>query len=220
MASYAYLRVSTDAQDVNNQKHGILEYANRMGLVNLAFVEDAVSGTKKWRQRRLGLMLEDMTSGDVLIFAEVTRMARSTIQVLEILEYCMDKEITVHIAKQNMVLDGSMQAKIIATILGLAGEIEREFIRQRTKEALAARVAKGITLGRPKGKAARLKLDDKRDDITKYYKMGLSLREIGKLLNIASSTLSDYIKIREITRASRSRSALINFLFTIFNSFS
>ena len=42
MASYAYLRVSTDAQDVNNQKHGILEYANRMGLVNLAFVEDAV----------------------------------------------------------------------------------------------------------------------------------------------------------------------------------
>ena len=200
MASYAYLRVSTDAQDVNNQKHGILEYANRMGLVNLAFVEDAVSGTKKWRQRRLGLMLEDMTSGDVLIFAEVTRMARSTIQVLEILEYCMDKEITVHIAKQNMVLDGSMQAKIIATILGLAGEIEREFIRQRTKEALAARVAKGITLGRPKGKAARLKLDDKRDDITKYYKMGLSLREIGKLLNIASSTLSDYIKIREMAR--------------------
>lgn len=200
MAAYAYLRISTDAQDVNNQKHGILEYANRMGLVNLAFVEDAVSGTKKWRQRRLGLMLQDMTSGDVLIFAEVTRMARSTIQVLEILEYCMDKEITVHIAKQNMVLDGSMQSKIIATILGLAGEIEREFIRQRTKEALAARVAKGIKLGRPKGKAVRLKLDDIRDDIEKYYKMGLSLREIGKLLNIASSTLSDYIKIREIRR--------------------
>ncbi|KJG55371.1 resolvase [Photobacterium kishitanii] len=200
MASYAYLRISTDAQDVNNQKHGILEYANRMGLVNLAFVEDAVSGTKKWRQRRLGLMLEDMVSGDVLIFAEVTRMARSTIQVLEILEYCMDKEITVHITKQNMVLDGSMQSKIIATILGLAGEIEREFIRQRTKEALAARVAKGITLGRPKGKATRLKLDDKRDDIEKYYKMGLSLREIAKLLTIPSSTLNDYIKIREITR--------------------
>ncbi|PSU88712.1 recombinase family protein [Photobacterium kishitanii] len=200
MASYAYLRISTDAQDVNNQKHGILEYANRMGLVNLAFVKDAVSGTKKWRQRRLGLMLEKMVSGDVLIFAEVTRMARSTIQVLEILEYCMDKEITVHITKQNMVLDGSMQSKIIATILGLAGEIEREFIRQRTKEALAARVAKGITLGRPKGKASRLKLDDKRDDIEKYYKMGLSLREIAKLLTIPSSTLNDYIKIREITR--------------------
>ena len=55
-------------------------------------------------------------------------------------------------------------------------------------------------LGRPKGKAVRLKLDDIRDDIEKYYKMGLSLREIDKLLNIASNTLSDYIKIIEITR--------------------
>ena len=167
-----------------------------MGLVNLVFVEDAVSGAKKWRQRRLGLMLEEMIRGDVLIFSEVTSMARSTIQVLEILEHCMGKEITIHIAKQNMVLDGSMQSKIIATIFGLAGEIEREFIRQRTKEALAARVARGVKLGRPKGKAAWLKLDDKRDDIEKYYKMGLSLREIATLLGIASSILSDYIKIR------------------------
>ncbi|MGF1688404.1 recombinase family protein [Photobacterium japonica] len=197
MASYAYLRISTDAQDVNNQKHGILEYANRMGLVNLVFVEDAVSGAKKWRQRRLGLMLEEMIRGDVLIFSEVTSMARSTIQVLEILEHCMDNEITIHIAKQNMGLDGSMQSKIIATIFGLAGEIEWEFIRQRTKEAL---VARGVKLGRPKGKAARLKLDDKRDDIEKYYKTGLSLREIATLLGIASSTLSDHIKIRALMR--------------------
>lgn len=92
-------------------------------------------------------------------------MARSTIQVLEILELCMDKGITVHIAKQNMVLDGSMQSKIIATILGLAGEIDREFIRMRTKEALAARKAKGQILGRPPGPAKKLKLDDKREQI-------------------------------------------------------
>ena len=38
MANYAYLRVSTDSQDVNNQKHGILEYSNRLGLSNLVFV--------------------------------------------------------------------------------------------------------------------------------------------------------------------------------------
>lgn len=114
----------------------------------------------------------------------------------------MDKAITVYIAKQNMVLDGSMQSKIIATILGLAGEIEREFIRQRTKEALAARVARGIKLGRPKGKAARLELDDKRDDIKKYYKMGLSLIEIAKPLDIVSSTLSDYIKNQRVNAIS------------------
>ena len=95
MANYAYLRVSTDSQDVNNQKHGILEYSNRLGLSNLVFVEDCVSGAKKWRQRRLGGLLEGLESDDVIIFAEVTRMARSTIQVLEILELCMEKKINV-----------------------------------------------------------------------------------------------------------------------------
>ena len=105
-----------------------------------------MSGAKKWRQRRLGGLLEGLESDDVIIFAEVTRMARSTIQVLEILELCMEKKINVHIAKQNMQLDGSMQSKIIATMLGLAGEIDREFIRMRTKEALAARKVKGQIL--------------------------------------------------------------------------
>ena len=136
-----------------------------------------------------------MTSDDVLIFAEVTRMARSTIQVLEILELCMEKKINVHIAKQNMQLDGSIQSKIIATMLGLAGEIDRKFIRMRTKEALAARKVKGQILGRPKGPAKRLKLDDKREQIKKYRAIGLGIRATAKLLDVAPSTLSDYLTI-------------------------
>ena len=93
-----------------------------------------------------------------------------------------------------MQLDGSMQSKIIATMLGLAGEIDREFIRMRTKEALAARKIKGQTLGRPKGPAKRLKLDDKREQIEKYLAMGLGVRAIAKLLDVAQSTLSYYLR--------------------------
>ena len=44
MANYAYLRVSTDQQDLDNQRHGILEYANQQGISGLQFVEDTVSG--------------------------------------------------------------------------------------------------------------------------------------------------------------------------------
>lgn len=198
MANYAYLRVSTDSQDVANQKHGIYEYANHIGLANLVFVEDSVSGTKKWHQRKLGPLLEGMCEGDTIIFSEVTRMARSTIQVLEILELCMTKHLKVHIAKQNMQLDGSLQSKIIATMLGLAGEIEREFIQMRTKEALAARKAAGYVLGRPKGQAKTLKLDAKREQIEKYLGMGLGLRATAKLIDEAPSTLSDYVKRRNI----------------------
>ena len=199
MANYAYLRVSSDSQDVANQKHGIYDYTNKVGIGNLVFVEDVVTGKKKWRQRKLGALVEGMTSGDCIVFAEVSRIARSTLQVLEVLEVCMEKKINVYIAKQNLQLDGSMQSRITATVLGLAAEIEREFISMRTKEALAARKKNGMILGRPKGHAEKLKLDAKRDQIEKYLKMGLGIRPTAKLIDEAPSTLRDYMKRRELT---------------------
>ncbi|MDE1251563.1 recombinase family protein [Vibrio aestuarianus] len=196
MANYAYLRVSSDSQDVSNQKHGIYEYANKFGIPNLCFVEDVVTGKKKWHERKLGQLIDGLEVGDKLIFAEVSRIARSTLQVLEVLEVCIEKGINVYIAKQNMQLDGSMQARITATVLGLAAEIEREFISMRTKEALAARKKNGIVLGRPKGQASTLKLDVKREQIEKYLAMGLGIRPTAKLIDEPASTLRDYVKRR------------------------
>ena len=106
MSHYAYLRVSTDRQDVENQKHGILEYCNDRGITGLEYVRDAASGKVKWRDRQLGGLLTEMCQpGDTVVFAEISRLARSTLQVLEILEYCAQQRINVHIAKQRMVLD-------------------------------------------------------------------------------------------------------------------
>ena len=196
MANFAYVRVSSDSQDVANQKHGIYEYANRFGIASISFVEDVVTGKKKWRERRLGHLIDGLGQGDKLIFAEISRIARSTLQVLEVLEECMSKGVDVYIAKQNMQLDGSMQSKITATVLGLAAEIEREFISMRTKEALAARKQEGVVLGRPVGPASSLKLDCKRSEIERYLAMNLSIRKIAKLIDSAPSTVSDYIKQR------------------------
>ncbi len=79
MTIYAYLRVSTNQQDVENQRHGILEYANQKSLGHLEFIADSVSGQKKWRDRELGkLLIKTAQSGDTLVFAEISRMARST----------------------------------------------------------------------------------------------------------------------------------------------
>ncbi len=100
MATFAYLRVSTDEQDLDNQRHGILEYANSHRLGPLEFVEDAASGRIGWRDRAVGaLLLETASEGDVVLFAEVSRMGRSTLQVLEMLETCMKRGLSVHIAK-------------------------------------------------------------------------------------------------------------------------
>lgn len=200
MTTYAYLRVSTDAQDTQNQKHGILEYANQMGISDIQFIEDTVSGTKKWRQRKLGQLLQDMGVGDTIIFSEISRIARSTLQVLEVLEFCTSKHIHVFIAKQNMRLDGTMQATITATVLGLAAEIERSFISCRTKEALDAKRKMGIIGGRPKGPAKNLKLDKQKEKIIEYLLMGLSQASIAKLLDISTSTLSDYIRRHDLKK--------------------
>lgn len=104
MVIYAYLRVSSDRQDLHNQRLGILEYANTHGLSPIQFVEDTVSGREKWHSRGVELLLTETASAlDVVIFSEVSRMARSTLQVLEMLECCVTRGISVHIALSSRV---------------------------------------------------------------------------------------------------------------------
>ena len=203
MVTYAYLRVSTNQQDVDNQRHGILEYANQKNLGHLEFVEDSVSGQKQWRERQLGqLLTKTAVAGDVIIFAEISRMARSTLQVLSILECCMQRELIVHIAKQQMVLDDKLPSRITATVLGLAAEIERELISLRTKEALAKRKAAGKPLGRPKGRqSAKLKLDPRKQEIQMYLDKGISKRSIAKLVDCAPSTLYYWLERHQLSKS-------------------
>lgn len=204
MANFAYLRVSTDQQDVNNQRHGILEYANQLGLTQLTFLEDTSSGKINWKERKSGeLLINQMQAGDVVLFAEVSRMARSTLQVLEMLEYAAKKGLQVHIAKQHMKFDDSLNSRITATVLGLAAEIEREFISARTKEALAKRKADGVKLGRPEGKALKVKLDQHEQTIRHYLQLGINKRAIAKLVGCAPSTLYDWLERHDLKIASK-----------------
>ena len=203
MVNYAYLRVSTDAQDLDNQKLSVLEYCAKEGINCPKIVSEKVSGTKSWKEREIGKIIEqghaffatfgEKGSGDVIVVAEVSRLARSTLGVLELLRMAAQKEISVHIAKSRLVMDGSMQATITATILGLAAQIEREFISVRTKEALKRRKAEGLPLGRPKGPAKTVKLDKHRDEILTYLKKGVSKLSIAKILECSPSTLYSWL---------------------------
>lgn len=193
---FAYLRVSTDAQDVANQRHGITTYCTQRAILAPLFIEDTASGKTDWRGRQLGALLAQANAEDVLIVSEVSRLARSTLQVLEIMRECVDKRVHLHVVKNGIVLDGSMQAKIVATVLGLAAEIERDFISSRTKEALAKRKAEGMKLGRPVGAATTLRLDKHAAQIDDYLKRGINKRAIAKLLDVAPNTLYAWLKVR------------------------
>lgn len=199
MAIYIYLRVSTSAQDTQNQLHGIHQYCQERGIQADAVIEDTASGSVAWNSRKIGELLSAADKGDVLLVAEVSRMARSTLQVLEILKFASEKQVSIIIVKNGLQFDNSMQSKITATILGLAAEIERDFISMRTKEALAKRKASGKQLGRPQGALAKsYKLDEKRAEIERYRKLGINQTAIAKLVGVARPTLRLWLERNQI----------------------
>jgi DNA invertase Pin-like site-specific DNA recombinase len=201
VATFAYIRVSTDKQDLDNQRHGVIEYAKKNKLEPLTFFEDTASGKKSWKDRDLGKLLEQASAGDVLLVAEISRLARSTLQVLEILQEAARKEIGVHVAKSNMVMDGSLNSRITAVVLGLADEIEREFISARTTEALAKRKAADLPLGRPKGSVnVEKKLDKRKAEIIDLLKKDVHKTSIARIVGCSSTTLYDWMDANGLNR--------------------
>lgn len=199
MKNIAYLRVSTNKQDTENQKFSILNYCNGKNLHSIDFIEDACSGKLCWRQRSIGEILNSASVGSNIIVSEISRLGRSALQVLEILEFAAQNKICVHIAKNGLVMDSSISSTITATMLGLAAQIEREFISTRTRDALARLKDKGIKLGRPKGQASSLKLDENKEQIIDFLKKGVSKRSIAKIVECSPSTLYSWIKRRKIS---------------------
>ncbi|WP_019220184.1 recombinase family protein [Bartonella florencae] len=196
---YAYLRVSRDGQDTKNQKFGLLEYANKHGFAPLHIEEEVASRGQDWRKRKLGALIEKAECGDVLLTPEFSRIAGSSLAVLEILKAASERGLIVHITKQNLIMDGSLQSDIIANVLGMVSQIERHLIQTRTKEALNVARQRGIKLGRPKGsKATQLKLDNHIDEIQAFINVGLSQNRIAKTLEVSVNTLRLFIERRNI----------------------
>lgn len=193
-----YLRVSTKDQDLDKNKSEILHLANEKKLGNVAWVEEKVSGTKDWRTRKLGEIIEDLQDGDTLIVSELSRLGRSLLQILEILDHCRKKSIKIYAVKGGWTLDNTMQSKILSMFLGMASEIERDLISSRTKEALRARKAAGVKLGRPKGSGSS-KLDPFREEIEAMLKCGTKQNYIAKKYYITPAALSQWIRKHKIS---------------------
>jgi len=195
--TYAYIRVSTDKQDLENQKFAILQYANNKKLGNVEFIEEAVSGRISWKNRKLKDLIDNLQSGDNLIVAELSRLGRSMLEIMELLSILLRKGVNVYVVKGNYELKDDIQSKVLTFAFSLASEIERELISQRTKEALAKRKAEGKKLGRPKGSYSS-KLDEKRQYIEELLSKGVSIASIAKILGVHYHTVRNYIKRRNL----------------------
>lgn len=97
----------------------------------------------------MGQLLNELQSNDILIAAEISRLGRSLLEVMHILEYCLNKNCQVWTIKENYRLGNDIQSKVMAFAFGLSAEIERNLISQRTKASLESVRATGKRLGRP-----------------------------------------------------------------------
>lgn len=197
---FGYLRVSTDGQEVESQKLGLLEYANRHGFAPMELIAETVSRSADWRGRQLGVLLAKVGEGDVILTPEFTRLAATPGQVFTFLEAVTAKGVILHVTKTGTVMDGSMQSQLLASVFSMASMIELSFIRERTKEGLRRARLNGKRLGRPPGSTGRLKLDDRSDEIKGYLAIGLPKRKMAKVLGVAYNTLDRFIGRRNFVQ--------------------
>lgn len=189
-----YIRVSTLDQDTEKNEADILRFAHTNDFGHVDFVSEKVSGTKSWKNRKLKDVVDSMSSGDVLIVPELSRLGRSLVEVLEVLNILREKDVAVHSVKENFKLNGNdMQSKVMRTMLGLFAEIERDLISARTKEGLASAKAKGRILGRPKG-PGKSKLDQYKPEIIALLKNGSKKVFIAKRYKVTPATVTNWVK--------------------------
>ena len=189
---YGYIRVSTDRQTVENQRHEIRTFCRKEGLQVDIWIAETTSGANEVNKRKLGQLLEGVQQGDIIICSEISRLGRSLFMIMEILNHCMTIGVKVWTIKDNYRLGDDISSKVLAFAFGLSAEIERKLISQRTREALRRKKAEGVKLGRPKGPGKR-KLDGKEEEIRRFLEAGISKTRLSKLYNVNNSTFHDFL---------------------------
>src|SRR5260370_33608475 len=186
--TFSYLRVSTAFQDNGKNKTEILSLANAKHLGHVEFFEEKVSGKISWKNRKIAEILEIAEKGDNVVISELSRLGRSMLEVMEILSVASQKGINIYSVKGNWELNNTIQSKLIAMCFSMASEIERDLISKRITEALQAKKAQGIKLGRPKG-IGKSKLDKYRVEIEALLANGSSQRFISSRYGCTEANL-------------------------------
>ena len=196
----AYLRTSTDKQDLSHQKLELLEFARHKSLKIDSFIEITISSRKTSKQRRIDELMLTLDDADTLIVTELSRLGRSTAEIIALVNELIKRNIRVIVIKQNLdISKHDMNSKIIITLFSLFAELERDMISLRTKEALQAKKAQGIKLGKPKGTIQKSKFDKDIEKIKELLGYGLSARKISKVLGYSSHiALNTYINKRSL----------------------
>lgn len=176
-----YVRVSTITQHEDRQ----LVTMEKFGVEKL--FQEKVSGKDKNRPQ-LQQLLDFVREGDTVIIHDFSRLARSTKDLLEIVEYLNNKKVALISAKEN--LDTSTATgKLMLTMIGAINEFERTNLLERQREGIAVAKKKGKYKGRKE-----VKIDNFEQYYNKYLNREITKTQLAKELNISRPTLDKLIK--------------------------
>ncbi|MBD5116285.1 MAG: recombinase family protein [Ruminococcaceae bacterium] len=174
--TFGYARVSTDAQNLNRQLDALKEFG-----VDTIYNEK-MTGTKKDRPE-LNKLLERITEGDTVVIESLSRLGRSTKDLIELTELFKSKGVRLVSLKESIDTESST-GKLLFTLMSALAQFERDTIADRTREGLRSARSRGRTGGRPKANPDNIK------KAVKLYKtQQYSIKEIEELTGVKKSTL-------------------------------
>lgn len=202
MATYGYIRVSTDHQCLENQRSEILRFAQSQGLIIDKWVSETVSGTVRGSDRKLGSLIRRLRKGDVVVVSELSRLSRTMLDIMYIMKTLIEKKVKLYSTKENFTLDDDISSKVVIFAFSLASEIERGLISARTKEALAARKEMGVVLGRRTGYCPKMKvLESNREDVMKSRERGEHINVLCERYGVSESTMRKFLNAESVRSA-------------------
>ena len=193
-----YARVSTHQQETSRQTNELKNFAEKEQLNLVDVVEEKVSGTTTSKQRYgLSKVISMAESRDfeILLIHEVSRLGRSTLEVLKVLDRLTSLGINVYIAhfsQYTLLPNGERNpmSAFIFTMLSSLAEMERETLVSRIKSGMAEAKRQGRDIGRPKGTSeTRESFLKKHQKVVRLLKEGMSIRNVATLTNTSKNTV-------------------------------
>ena len=172
--TFGYARVSTEQQNLDRQLDALRKYGCD------TIYNEKMTGTKRDRPE-LAKILDRMTEGDTVVIESLSRLGRSTKDLIELTELFQSKGV--HLVSLKESIDTST-GKLLFTLMSAIAQFERDVIADRTREGLKSARARGRTGGRPKTDP-----DAVRKAVKLYNTRQYSIREIEELTGVKKSTL-------------------------------
>ena len=176
-----YVRVSTIEQNEERQLVTMEKYG-----VEKIFQEKV--SAKDTNRPELNKMLDYIREGDTVVVHDFSRLARSTKDLLEIVELLKAKDVNLISAKEN-IDTSTPTGKLMLTMIGAINEFERANLLERQREGIAIAKAKGLYKGRKE-----IKVDNFEEQYQRYLRRELNKTQLAKELNISRPTLDKLIR--------------------------